>query len=438
MNLPEAFEQRIRADFGPEADAFLSALERDPQTSIRLNPRKGRLPWEGRNIPWVTNGYWLPERPVFALDPLFHAGSYYVQEASSMFLEQAFQQLVLPAHPLILDLCAAPGGKSTHLLSLLDGKGLLVSNEVIKSRNAILRENIIKWGYHNVVVTQNNPADFQRSSVRFDAVVVDAPCSGEGMFRKDKASRDEWSPDHVNLCSLRQHRILADIWPMVKPGGYLIYSTCAFNRWENEDQVMKLVDEGGAELISWDQADETIIHRNPGFAFYPHRTDSEGFFLAVLQKRGQLEDREPKRSSIRPVKNPMWIELMQDEIGTAIDWRENVHFVPADALDVLEDLNRWMFVTHVGTVLGQEIRNKPQFDHGFAMSVLRRDDAIETMELTHDDALNFLRKQVSDKSGKTSKWVLATYKGIGLGLLKDAGNRWNNYYPTNYRLRMGS
>ena len=229
---------------------FVNAHRQPSPISIRMNPNKVAQQELKPSIPWTQYGYYLTDRPSFTLDPTFHAGKYYVQEASSMFLEQAFIQAANgTTHLNVLDLCAAPGGKSTHLLSLMDQNSLLVSNEVIQSRSAILSENLQKWGHSNVVVTNNDPKDFQRLPGFFDVIVVDAPCSGEGLFRKDPGAMKEWSEDSVALCSKRQRRILSDVWPALKTGGILIYSTCTYNSEENEENLRWLQQEYEVESI---------------------------------------------------------------------------------------------------------------------------------------------------------------------------------------------
>ncbi|NVK85096.1 MAG: RsmB/NOP family class I SAM-dependent RNA methyltransferase, partial [Cytophagia bacterium] len=225
--IPLEFQSQIQQILPTEAEAFFQSLNTDSPTSIRFNPFKnysGKL--EGEAIPWADNGIYLTERPTFTLDPAFHAGGYYVQEASSMVLEQIIKQSVdLKEELLALDLCGAPGGKSSHISSILNENSLLVSNEVIKTRANILSENLTKWGHPNVVITNNDPSRFERLNVQFDLIVVDAPCSGEGLFRREPEAMNEWSPEAVKLCATRQQRILADIWPSLKPGGVLIYST---------------------------------------------------------------------------------------------------------------------------------------------------------------------------------------------------------------------
>ena len=289
-NLPEEFVSRMKILLGSAFPDFLSSLQSPSPVSIRLNSNKNHVT-DGDKIPWCETGRYLKERPIFTLDPTFHGGAYYVQEASSMFLEQIIQQAVDLTKPLrVLDACAAPGGKSTHLLSLLNEDSLLVSNEVIRSRANILSENIQKWGNSNVMVTNNDPTNFSSLKGYFDIILIDAPCSGEGLFRKDASASHEWSEKNVELCSLRQRRIVADLWPALKENGLLIYSTCTYNEKENEENLnwiskefpstaesIKLTPDWGVEAIE----QETI----KGYRFFPHRVKGEGFFISAIRKK---------------------------------------------------------------------------------------------------------------------------------------------------------
>ncbi|HEX6847692.1 MAG TPA: RsmB/NOP family class I SAM-dependent RNA methyltransferase, partial [Chitinophagaceae bacterium] len=288
MELPKNFIDSLRGTNGFNEDAFVKIHEsEDRVTSIRINPFKES---EIRNlrskIPWARSGYYLESRPSFTFDPLFHAGCYYVQEASSMFLEQVIKQTVDLSQPIrILDLCAAPGGKSTHLLSLISKDSLLVSNETIRSRAIILNDNIVKWGCNNVIVTNNDPKDFQKVPNYFDVIVVDAPCSGSGLFRRDPEAIEEWSEQNVTLCSQRQQRILADVLPALKDGGVLIYSTCSYSKEEDEQIVDWLTKEliiNNEELIidpHWN-----IVQSDGGYRFWPDKVKGEGFFIACFRK----------------------------------------------------------------------------------------------------------------------------------------------------------
>ena len=282
---PAEFINGLRESLGPgRADRIVAALAAEPEVSVRVNPFKLSLaalrehfgPLAGEPVPWAAEeAFYLRERPSFTLDPLFHAGAYYVQEASSMYvgvlLERALTALGRRTGLHVLDLCAAPGGKTTQLLSHLDDTSLLVANEVVPARATVLAENVARWGCSNVAVTQSDPSAFTAMRGFFDLVVTDVPCSGEGMFRKDERAVAEWSPDAVRLCAARQRRIVGDVWPALSAGGYLIYSTCTFNPFEDEDNVAWICAELGGSCLE-------MRH------FYPGEDRGEGFFAALIHK----------------------------------------------------------------------------------------------------------------------------------------------------------
>ncbi|RZM05183.1 MAG: RsmB/NOP family class I SAM-dependent RNA methyltransferase, partial [Pedobacter sp.] len=304
---------------GFQKDAFINAhLTREPVVSIRFNPAKltgnpeikKSLPGIEERVSWSSHGYYLKERPLFTTDPLFHAGVYYVQEASSMFLEEALRQSADLSQPLkVLDLCAAPGGKSTLIQSVISPESLLVSNEVIKTRVNILTENLTKWGAANVVVTNNDAKDFKELPAFFDIIVVDAPCSGSGLFRKDPDAIEEWSPGNVTLCSQRQQRILADVFPALKQDGVLIYSTCSYSVEEDEAIADWLIADHGVESMKLElHADWNIVetispqHKANGYRFYPDKLRGEGFFLSVFKKTGDAGTASAALKASRPEK----------------------------------------------------------------------------------------------------------------------------------------
>ena len=309
MELPASFIDYTRALLGDEEyTELVTALESEQPVSIRLNPLKPFGFQSGESaVPWCTSGFYLKERLTFTFDPLFHAGCYYVQEASSMFVEQALRQYAGEEPAVMLDLCAAPGGKSTHVRGILPENSLLVANEVIRNRSQILAENLTKWGHPDVVVTNSDPSDFTPLEEFFDVILTDVPCSGEGMFRKDPVAVSEWSSENVEICRQRQRRIISDIWPCLKPGGILIYSTCTYNTKENEENVRWIKDEFGAEVLPLDVAEDWNITGNllqgerfPVYRFLPHKTKGEGFFLAVLRKPGAEQAFAPGKASETP------------------------------------------------------------------------------------------------------------------------------------------
>src|SRR4030095_9292224 len=282
---------------GFDKEAFVNVHESEERiTSIRINPfKKSEIRNLKSKIPWTEYGYYLETRPSFTFDPLFHAGCYYVQEASSMFLEQALKQTIDLSEPLkVLDLAAAPGGKSTHLQSLISKEVLLVSNEVIKSRNNVLKDNMIKWGSDNVAVTKNDPKEFARLENYFDMIVVDAPCSGSGLFRRDEEAIGEWSENNVQLCSQRQQRILADVWPALKSDGILIYSTCSYSKEEDENIVRWMAN--NLSIVNCQLSiDENwnITKSSNGYRFWPDKVKGEGFFIACVKKLDGEDGTEP-------------------------------------------------------------------------------------------------------------------------------------------------
>ncbi len=436
---------------GAEYPAFEQALQGTPPVSIRINSAKITIPEGLPPVPWTTTGYYLPERPLFTLDPMIHAGAYYVQEASSMFLEQALRQAVDLDRPLqVLDLCGAPGGKSTHLASLLSPDSLLVSNEVIRSRASILAENIAKWGSGNVLVTSNDPRDFGKLPEFFDLMVVDAPCSGEGMFRKDAQAVQEWSEENVKLCAQRQQRILMDVWEALRPGGILVYSTCTWNEAENEQNIAWLAEQQDAEPIKL-QLDPTwgIVPTQQqgveGYRFYPHKVQGEGFFMAVVRKAGVAADsyesggrKKKYKLTIAGKKERALVEnwVQDPERFEWVQYGEVISAIPAPIFEAADQVYQKLYVVYAGTEVAEVKGKKLKPMHGLAMSQYLNKKAFQTVDLNLEEALRFLRKEDISLGSSGSDWVLMLYKGLPLGWAKQVGNRINNYYPKEWRIRM--
>lgn len=461
MNLPQAFIERTRQLLGDEAyTQFEEALQTETPVSIRPNRMKCSQSVEGEPIPWASSGSYLNNRPTFTFDPLFHAGCYYVQEASSMFVERVLQEYV--KEPVVmLDLCAAPGGKSTLCRSALPEGSLLVANEVMRNRSQVLAENLIKWGHPEVVVTNNDPADFTDLAHLFDVILTDVPCSGEGMFRKDQVAVDEWSLENVDICWKRQRRILADIWPALKPGGILIYSTCTFNREEDEDNVAWIAKELDADVLSVPVEDSWGITGNltgkdfPVYRFLPHKTKGEGFFLGVLKKRGDVLDETPRRflkTSARldkkkkgkdakqplvvPKETKVWLE---DSSEYALAMKDsNVVAFPKAYENEYALLQQTLKVIHAGITLG-EIKGKDLIPHhSLAMSTALAKEAFPRAEVNYEQAISYLRKEGLILDADVPRgYVLLTYQGVPLGFVKNIGNRANNLYPQEWRIRSG-
>ena len=458
MNLPQSFVERTRQLLGDEQyPLFEQALGTEVPVSIRPNRMKCNLPVAGEPVPWAPSGVYLEKRPTFTFDPLFHAGCYYVQEASSMFVERVLREYV--QEPVVmLDLCAAPGGKSTLCRSALPEGSLLVANEVMRNRSQILAENLMKWGHPEVVVTNNDPADFTDLTHLFDVILTDVPCSGEGMFRKDQVAVDEWSLENVDICWQRQRRILSDIWPALKPGGLLIYSTCTFNREEDEDNVAWIARELGADMLevpveeAWGITGNLIGDSFPVYRFLPHKVKGEGFFLAVLRKHaGEVETVEPraekKKKGGKDVKGKApqlsvpkeakdWLQIPGDYQLTING--TNVQAFPKLHETVYTLLQQYVKVIHAGITLG-EMKGKDLIPHhSLAMSTALANDAFPKAEVTYEQAIAYLRKEslVLD-AGIPRGYVLLTYQNIPLGFMKNIGNRANNLYPQEWRIRSG-
>ena len=454
MQLPEKLLQSLEGIEGFDREAFEKVHESGEQvTSIRINPLKN---FEIRNskfeisllekVPWTEYGYYLKERPSFTFDPLFHAGCYYVQEASSMFLEQALKQTIDLSKPLkTLDLAAAPGGKSTHIQSLISKDSLLVSNEVIRSRGNILKDNIIKWGSNNVVVTNNDPKDFARLENYFDVIVVDAPCSGSGLFRRDEEAIGEWSENNVQLCSQRQQRILADVWPALKKEGVLVYSTCSYSEEEDE------------EIIEWMRKEFSIVNchlsMNPdwriittksdagveGYRFWPDKVKGEGFFLACLKK---IEDGDEVKVEIKGKKKIEMVSQKEMEIikywikesdHEFVKVQNAVYAVPKKLLSDFNFMSNNLHVIYFGTLIGEIVREKLIPSHALAMSHLASDN-IGNVEMDIEQAIRYLQKKDLKEVNTGKGWNLVTYKNLPLGWINVLPTRINNYYPKELRI----
>ncbi len=384
MQLPEDFLRETRLLLGDDRfNSYLKAFNEEAPVSIRLNPKLSTGVRPQDKVLWCEEGYYLSDRPQFTFDPLFHAGCYYVQEAASMFVCHILRQL--DDKPVaVLDLCAAPGGKSTALRSVLPEDSLLVSNEPIPARAQILLENITKWGAGNCIVTNNYPRDFRKAKTKFDLILCDVPCSGEGMFRKDPATISEWSVQNVGKCWRLQREIVADAWECLNPGGTLIYSTCTFNTKENEENVRWIIHTYDAEPIdiptdpSWRITGSLLSGFDaPVYRFIPGITRSEGLFVCALRKRVKSEELRMKSSSLFTLNSKL--KILQTDL--------------------------------------------PQGD-------------FPCVALSYSDALRYLRGEALVLPAETPRGIVTvTYQGFPLGPVKNIGNRANNLYPKPWRIK---
>lgn len=438
LSFPKAFEERVKNDPFLGED-LLKALNKETPTSIRVHSKKFTNHLSNcTSIPWSKNGYFLNERPIFTLDPHFHGGTYYPQEAGSQLLDFTIRQLKLPTDPIILDLCAAPGGKSTLIADFLNGNGLLVANEVIQNRARILKENLTKWGATNTVVCNNDPKDFKTLPQIFDCIIVDAPCSGEGMFRKDVKARDEWSENNVDLCVGRQRRIVMDVWESLKTDGYLIYSTCTFNRNENEDNIQWMIEQTGAELLDINNPFAKIDRSQKGYYALPNKIDTEGFYIAVLQKKEADKPAKFKlgKNTFTELKDlSSLLPFVSPNDTSFVQWSDYAFALPSPFVPLIKQLFSQLRVIKLGTECGELTRKGLQPNEALALNPELLNPSIQRFDLTKEQALMYLKGETFPLQGKQGYGIMQ-FEGTNLGWIKHLGNRFNNLYPKEWRIRM--
>lgn len=425
MIIPNDFILQMQRILGDEYPEFERALRLPATTSVRVNGKveasKLDILKDAELVPYCETGYTLPQRPDFTLDPMLHAGAYYVQEASSMYLEHIISKYV-SGKVYALDLCAAPGGKSTHLAQLLTPDSLLVSNEIMPQRANILNENLTKWGNVNTIVTNNKPSDFGKAGSMFDLLVTDVPCSGEGMFRKEPKAVEDWSLQAVQMCAERQRSILKDVWDALKEGGLLIYSTCTFNRSEDEDNVEWIASNLGAEVLEQKH-------------FYFHNTVGEGFYIAALRKTSG-SGRGVKIKPGRFEKAPMSASYIEEvENFKFIKVGDGISAVPsADA-----DVYAWFAANFRTLKCGTEVcafKGRDEIPaHALALSKAIDTAAVQSCSVDSEQVLLYLRRESITLPNAPKGYVLILYKGVPLGWVKNLGNRANNLYPEYWRIR---
>lgn len=448
-SLPSAFTDTLDHLPGFRKESFLEVHNSAERiTSIRLHPLKATALFPELSpvpVPWSRYGYYLSSRPSFTFDPYFHAGAYYVQEASSMFLEEALRQTTDLSQPLkVLDLCAAPGGKSSLIQAVLHPDSLLISNDVIKSRANLLADNITKWGADNVVVTNNDPRDFARLEDFFDVMVVDAPCSGSGLFRRDPEAVEEWSQDNVILCSQRQQRILADALPALKPGGVLIYSTCSYAKEEDENIMEWLLANFEMENIpltidpAWNIITSvTDQYKAHGYRFYPDQVKGEGFFIACFRKKGEagaVKKPHQKIAALPAKETARLLPWLKDAADlTFVDHQGEVIILRSSVAAELPGLQKRLYLRKAGVKAGQLTPKELIPDHQLALSTCISVD-LPAVELSLEQALRYLRKEDLQLDLNVKGWALMRYGGMNLGWAKVLPNRINNYYPKEMRI----
>lgn len=434
------FETRIKAQFPDNWESFLTSLGNEPITSIRYNPRKNEHLTHG-DIPWTYYGNYLDRRPQFTFDPAFHQGKYYVQESSSMFIDWVLRQV--KEHitlDRVLDLCAAPGGKSTLILDHLDQHQFLIANEIMAQRNLVLRENLTKWGYPNFLITENKPQDFKSTKDYFDCILLDAPCSGEGLFRKDKKSRLEWSQGVASMCSQRQEEIFKSVWDSLKDGGILIYSTCTYNSEENELLLEKLLQENFKfESIpiriddDWN-IDVVKTENIIGYRFLPHRVKGEGFFCSVLRKKGVYRANVPSttRDYIQPWLTE-YVEMKELTKCSTYKFKKSLFLAPSHLLDELPTLSKNLYIKQIGIEVAQYRGENLEPQQGLAM-ISTHKKGFSLCDVDREQALAYISHkdfQIQLSEG----FHLLLFEDYPLGFVKVEKSKPINLYPHNWKIR---
>ena len=450
--LPIAFTERMRKQLGAEeAEHLFSALDGLSPGAVRLNPAKcgEEGVWsDGEEIGWSKSGRKLKERPSFTLDTAFHAGAYYVQEAASQFIDYLISGEELQGKR-VLDMCSAPGGKTTIYSTAVGEEGLVLANEYVRSRANVLADNVRKWGMGNVLVTNNAPEHISQFEGWFDLVAVDAPCSGEGMFRKEEVAREDWSEEAVKMCAARQLSIVREAWQSLKDGGLFIYSTCTFNEDEDEGLLRAFIEEVG-DVFEPSQRVEIddkwgIVRGEVGafqtFRFFPHKTDSEGLFVAIARKVEPTTQRTPKaRKKVMQEVD----KVSRKELSRWLQGADNFTFaMVADTIyayrteqfKAVQALSEGLTAIYSGVAMGQIFKGKLKPDWALSQYVKLERKVVETVELDEASALDYLRKRDIAVDDMREGINLLTHRGRALGFAKRVGARCNNLYPNSLKIQ---
>jgi len=440
VSIPEDYVQSLKAHFSEDVvSRVLAGLREKPSVSIRLNPRKPGAAATHKNsspVPWHNRGLLFDERPHFHHDPVFHAGAYYVQDSSSMMLAQFVRHAQLPEQNVVLDFCAAPGGKSTLILDEIGPSGFLVANEIDQKRNAILSENLLKWGRPNHAITKLSSEKLADCHPLFDLVVVDAPCSGEGMFRKDNYAIQQWSNGLVQTCSTIQQEILNDLQSVIRSDGHIIYSTCTMNRSENENNILHLLENGFEldlpDLSSYENYIVPAIHEGEVLGYYllPGISTGEGLFISMLRK---VTDADDKRKSKRHKSISSLVKPIPDHIKSTFDLPMSLSEYELNGVHwgVTNPPDLTIPVKSLGLPL-YSVKGKHVIpEHGLAMLT-----NLSGIELDREQALKYLKKEtIKIPSDYAKGWHQVSFEGVSLGWIKNIGNRVNNYYPNWLRIK---
>lgn len=441
MILQEEFKLQMKNILGQEYSDFIEALHREPMVSIRTNPAKPENQLElFKPVPWCPTGHYLKERPVFTIDPFFHAGHYYVQEASSMFLDYVLNSIEIPLNPKILDLCSAPGGKSSLILSYLNNKGSLHCHEFDPYRQGVLKQNIGRWGYPNAIITYGSLQQLQKLDIRYDIILIDAPCSGEGMFRKEQEAWKQWNPNKVNHCSNIQKSIMAIADNLCTHNGYIIYSSCTWNTSENEEILQEYVKSENYRSVQIEN--NYPIHESFNstytYRFFPHKIEGEGFTISVIQRMRETTTSSTTHKTNIHFKTESTIEfndlINEPDRFTSIYFKDNSIAVESELMSHFKSIFERVNTSYFGIPIGMKKGNDFYPAHALSQSMFLHTQ-IERLDLNRQLSLDYLRALIPNISIKSnSKWLIASYQSANLGWLKTGGQGLKNYLPKNQRI----
>ncbi|HYG51647.1 MAG TPA: hypothetical protein VD905_12130 [Flavobacteriales bacterium] len=417
-------------------------LTNEPKYSVRLNTDKFNHALNLKPVEWCKNAFYLDEKPRFSMDPLWHAGAYYVQEAGSMFLDSVIQALPFERLPeTVLDMCAAPGGKTLLMAGALPASCVTVANEILPQRFKSLHENVIKWGNCNIITTNNSPGDFERLESYFDLVLVDAPCSGEGLLRRHDEALNQWSPKLIDECSFRQKQILESSLECLKPGGFLIYSTCTYNTTENEENIKWLIEEKNClpvKLLLEPAPEITVTETcgNKAYRFFPGITSSEGFFISVVQKQNNHRDNHwpSKQINVKRVGNPAKNIIVFTAKCIVAEEKNGLKFYTENVLENLRHISGHLKVMDAGRDFGAIKNSKfiPSETLGYGTCLNINEAFIE--HVNYDEAIAFLCRADLKLQTKKRGYHFVSFENVCLGLVNLLENRVNNYYPNHWRI----
>lgn len=441
MTLPADFINQMKNLLGSEYSDFEASLHEQPSVSIRINPSKTENEFNlSQKVPWCADGYYLESRPVFTIDPFFHAGHYYVQEASSMFIDTILKKLKLKKNPRILDLCSAPGGKSTLLLAHLANQGFVHCHEFDPFRMGILKQNIERWGYPNVIITYGSLHQLERLDYQYDLILIDAPCSGEGMFRKEADALKQWNTKKINHCCNLQNNIMNVADSLCAENGYIIYSTCTWNRNENEQILESYIQDNKYQSVKIEQAFNITETQNPTYTyrFFPHKISGEGYTVSVLRKEGSATintDNANKPSNLKPIGECHAENWLNDHHNYATTtFKDKWYAIHQDYYFIFQNIVQSISTSYLGIPLGNQKGKEFYPAHGLSQSICLHSE-IHKFQMNSAQALDYLRAMTpSYPIQSETRWLIAAYKSAKLGWLKSSGSGIKNYFPIHQRI----